>query len=201
MIWNQHVQKMENIEPQIHVRHSISVQMEFVSQILSVHMVSNSMELIVIGQAKLIAHSLKRTQSRNVFSESSGGTKSECAGQPWLELWTICHTLFEKNHFKNIIRPCQDGLYQVRGEPSQFYHCFQGVKFDEINCPPGLLFNEDLGVCDWPRNVAVLPVANPFECFDGIYTAWEYGWYWYCYDSQLYYQKCPEPLEVSFCGP
>ena len=70
MIWIQHVQKMENIEPQIHVRHSTFAQMEFVFQILSAHMVSISMELIAIGQAKLIAHSLKRTQSRNVFQNS-----------------------------------------------------------------------------------------------------------------------------------
>ena len=140
--------------------------------------------------------------SQGRFFRIIGGTKSEWAGQSRFELCTICHTqiLSLENHFENIIRPCQDGLYQVRGEPSKFYHCFQGVKFDEISCPPGLLFNEGLGVCDWPSNVAVLPVVNPFECFDGIYTAWGYGWYWYCYDSQLYYEKCPEPLEVSFFG-
>ena len=85
----------------------------------------------------------------------------------------------------------------MRGEPSKFYQCFQGVQFEEISCPSGLLFNEELGVCDWPRNVAVLPVVDPFECFDGIYTAWSYGWYWYCYDSQVYYERCPQPLAVS----
>ena len=94
----------------------------------------------------------------------------------------------------------------MRGEPSKFYQCFQGVQFEEISCPSGLLFNEELGVCDWPRNVAVLPLVDPFECFDGIYSAgtgWDgespgmVDWYWYCYDSQPYFGKCPHPLDVS----
>ena len=67
MTRNQLAQKMENFEPQILVRHFIFAQMVFDSQILSVHMVFSSTELIVIGQAKLIVHLLKQTHSRKVF--------------------------------------------------------------------------------------------------------------------------------------
>ena len=67
MTRNQLAQKMENFEPQILVRHFIFAQMVFDSQILSVHMVFSSTELIVIGQVKLIVHLLKQTHSSKVF--------------------------------------------------------------------------------------------------------------------------------------
>ena len=67
MTRNQLVQKMENIERLIHVRHFIFAPMVFVFRILNVPMDSSSTELIVIGQAKLIALLLKPTHSRKVF--------------------------------------------------------------------------------------------------------------------------------------
>ena len=100
MIWNQHVQKMENIDPQIHVRHSTSAQMEFVFQILNAHMVSNSMELIVIGLAKLIAHSLNWTQSRNVFQIHSRNKIRVC--RPALGR-TLDHLSHSHNIFEEIL--------------------------------------------------------------------------------------------------
>ena len=61
MTRNQIGPKMENIELQIHVRHSIFVQIEFGSQVFSGLLVFNSTELIVIGRAKLTVHLLKLT--------------------------------------------------------------------------------------------------------------------------------------------
>ena len=66
MTRNQIVPKMENIELQIHVRHSIFVLMEFGSQVFSVLLVFNSTELIVIGRAKLTVRLLKQTHLRMV---------------------------------------------------------------------------------------------------------------------------------------
>ena len=66
MTRNQIVPKMENIELQIHVRHSIFVQMEFGSQVFSVLLVFNSTELIVIGRVKLTVHLLKLIHLRMV---------------------------------------------------------------------------------------------------------------------------------------
>lgn len=37
-----------------------------------------------------------------------------------------------------------------------FLKCSNGV-FVEMFCPPGLLFNSELGVCDWPENVDCTP--------------------------------------------
>ena len=72
MTRNQLVQKMENIERPIHVRHFIFAPMAFVFQILNVPMDFSSTELIVIGQAKLIAHLSKPTHSRKDFSDFHG---------------------------------------------------------------------------------------------------------------------------------
>ena len=68
-------------------------------------------------------------------------------------------------------------------------------------CPSGLLFNEDLSVCDWPRNVIILPEINQsdaMDCFDGIKPGWMSWNYMYCYDSQMYMGYCPMPLHVRF---
>jgi len=44
-----------------------------------------------------------------------------------------------------------NGTY-THPECSKFYHCAHGITHEK-DCPPGLLWNGDVGVCDWPYNV------------------------------------------------
>jgi len=51
----------------------------------------------------------------------------------------------------------QEGLFEFPGDCESFAQCYQvdgkivGAKKD---CPTGLVFNADLGICDWPENVS-----------------------------------------------
>ncbi|XP_055522436.1 peritrophin-1-like [Wyeomyia smithii] len=52
--------------------------------------------------------------------------------------------------------PIHDPLYSVylrhESDCSKFYQCSNGVPM-ELQCPSGLLFNDQLNVCDWPSHV------------------------------------------------
>ncbi|CAG4935595.1 unnamed protein product [Colias eurytheme] len=43
-------------------------------------------------------------------------------------------------------------LYLRHEDCDKFYQCTHGQKV-ERNCPDYLRFNEELSLCDWPRNV------------------------------------------------
>ena len=99
-----------------------------------------------------------------------------------------------------INKPCETGIYQVRGSPDKFYQCTKGIKHHEQSCPAGLLFNEAEGICDWADNVEVLPAETASSCYDGLhglsypYSYWYPDWYYYCYDNIRYYDRCPGGL-------
>ncbi len=44
-------------------------------------------------------------------------------------------------------------LLPVPGSCPDFYSCSNGVPI-LMHCPDGLYFNDELDVCDWPRNVS-----------------------------------------------
>jgi len=48
---------------------------------------------------------------------------------------------------------CPDGIYPVPGQCNAFFTCANGIQFEAQSCPPGLLFNPELLVCDWPDNL------------------------------------------------
>ena len=45
-----------------------------------------------------------------------------------------------------------DGAHPHEGDCSKYILCSEGTKI-ELNCPPGLMFNKENMVCDWPANV------------------------------------------------
>merc|ERR1712037_150704 len=47
---------------------------------------------------------------------------------------------------------CEDGIYPSEEDCSKFYQCANGIKYPDQDCPPGLLFNAELSVCDFPQN-------------------------------------------------
>lgn len=97
-----------------------------------------------------------------------------------------------------INKPCTTGIYQVRGAPNKFYQCTKGIKHHEQSCPAGLLFNERDGICDWPRNVEVLPEETAASCFDGLHGSWySSDWFYYCYDNSKYWDRCPTGLTFN----
>ncbi|KAK3715053.1 hypothetical protein QZH41_012120 [Actinostola sp. cb2023] len=48
----------------------------------------------------------------------------------------------------------KDDLYPDKDDLSRFIVCTHGLAITK-KCPKGLLFNKDLKVCDWPRNVVL----------------------------------------------
>ncbi|KAK8042031.1 hypothetical protein PG993_006554 [Apiospora rasikravindrae] len=51
----------------------------------------------------------------------------------------------------------EDDMYVFFSDPCSvkcngFYECMSGVPY-QLECPHGLLWNQDLQVCDWPQNV------------------------------------------------
>nr|DAA06365.1 TPA_inf: variable region-containing chitin-binding protein 5 [Branchiostoma floridae] len=59
------------------------------------------------------------------------GTEPTCAGKP-------------------------DGMYQHPADCAQFYTCSGGLSYGTNNCPAGLVFNQELQLCDWANNVICL---------------------------------------------
>ena len=45
-----------------------------------------------------------------------------------------------------------DGHYADPADCSRFYQCAHGLTYGH-SCAAGLLWNSDIGACDWPRNV------------------------------------------------
>ena len=110
--------------------------------------------------------------------------------------WTKLALLPQSNN-----RPCEDGLYQVRGDPSKFFQCFQRVKFETQSCPSWLLFKLMkiwafvIGLEMW---LFYPKFTNRSDCFDRIKSGWMSWNYMYCYDSQMYIGYCPIHLHVRF---
>ena len=48
---------------------------------------------------------------------------------------------------------CADGIYPAPGQCNAFFQCANGIQFETQYCPPGLHFNPEQLVCDWPDNV------------------------------------------------
>lgn len=49
--------------------------------------------------------------------------------------------------------PHQYGFFPITGEDcSKYLNCQRGIA-TVMNCPNGLVFNEQLSSCDWPENV------------------------------------------------
>nr|DAA06363.1 TPA_inf: variable region-containing chitin-binding protein 5 [Branchiostoma floridae] len=49
-----------------------------------------------------------------------------------------------------------DGKYQHPADCAQFYTCSGGLSYGTNTCPAGLVFNQDLQLCDWANNVICL---------------------------------------------
>ena len=97
-----------------------------------------------------------------------------------------------------INKPCTTGIYQVRGAPDKFYQCTEGIKHQQQSCPTGLLFNEHDGICDWPRNVEILPAETAASCFDGLHgSQYWLDEFYYCYDNSFYWDQCPTGLQFN----
>lgn len=53
----------------------------------------------------------------------------------------------------------EDGLYAV-GCTEKFYSCSNGIA-KGLECPSGLVFNVNIGFCDFPTNVVVCGGQRP----------------------------------------
>jgi len=58
-----------------------------------------------------------------------------------------------------VAQACEDGIYPVAEDCAKFYQCVNGSQLPCQDCPPGLLFNPEILVCDWPQNVNCFTVA------------------------------------------
>merc|ERR1739848_148497 len=66
-------------------------------------------------------------------------------------LLTVLAT-FECSALENMAS-CVDGVHPHETDCSKFYQCHCGERYEDQSCPEGLLFNGELGVCDFPDNV------------------------------------------------
>ena len=64
-------------------------------------------------------------------------------------MWSLKNAIFD--FF--VQKPCGNGLWRHESHCDAFYHCYGGIKFPVQFCPTGLLFNQKIAACDWPRNV------------------------------------------------
>lgn len=55
---------------------------------------------------------------------------------------------------------CEAGIHAHETECDKFYQCDHGHRFEDQDCPEGLLFNSELLVCDWPENVTCPPAPD-----------------------------------------
>lgn len=60
----------------------------------------------------------------------------------------------------SVTGPCQNGAYYpVAGDCSSFTRCVDGV-LQQSSCSPGLLWNVQETLCDWPQNVNCQSTGN-----------------------------------------
>nr|DAA06359.1 TPA_inf: variable region-containing chitin-binding protein 5 [Branchiostoma floridae] len=74
---------------------------------------------------------LNRDAQSVVVIVNDPGTEPTCAGKP-------------------------DGMYQHPADCAQFYTCSGGLSYGTNTCPAGLVFNQELQLCDWANNVICL---------------------------------------------
>ena len=48
---------------------------------------------------------------------------------------------------------CADGIYPHETECNKYFQCSHGHRWEDQECPEGLLFNPEISVCAWPENV------------------------------------------------
>ena len=109
-------------------------------------------------QLNVIINSIDRFNRFKVYWDCFKGCKKDTP--TWL-LWT-CHAKCGETSpmtKSEALSSCSDGIYKVDDRCDAFYMCFHGFRTEVQYCPDGLLFNNELGVCDWPDNVAC---SGPF---------------------------------------
>ena len=111
--------------------------------------------------------------------------------------------------------PVVDGFFPIPESCTQFIECFNSQPVT-LSCPPGLHFNPDLLVCDYPENAGctgtaastkntIAPRAD-FECAeDGAFAVPEDSSQFYlCYEGTSQLQSCPPGLvfdaDFEVCG-
>lgn len=78
--------------------------------------------------------------------------------------------------------PRRFGLFAHETDCTKFWNCVDGTD-TEIQCPPGLAYNEELGTCDWADLVESsckseellgfkCPEATAHDLLDGVYTTY-----------------------------
>jgi len=62
---------------------------------------------------------------------------------------------------------CADGIYPHEDNCNQFYQCANGHRYEDQDCPEGLLYNEANKQCDWPDNVKCIEDVDQtkWQCY------------------------------------
>jgi len=76
-----------------------------------------------------------------------------CAVQPEIQPVVIAIPGLGDNDQKWSYECRQDGLFLAPGTKCQKYFNCQGDRQWQFDCPPGLLFDEENGACNWAKDV------------------------------------------------
>ncbi|XP_022257598.1 uncharacterized protein LOC106473456 [Limulus polyphemus] len=78
---------------------------------------------------------------------------------------------------------------------SAYYRCQNGRR-ELLYCPPGLYFNKNTKVCDYPGNVRCWKIDCPRN--DGMFkNEFDCGSFWHCSNGIAYLKDCPADLHWS----
>merc|ERR1712055_677264 len=93
----------------------------------------------------------------------------DCVGDKWWNMVQAskcsykCSDWSKKVKKEKPSKECEDGIHAHEKYCNKFYQCANGHRYEDQECPEGLVFNAEQEYCDYPENVQCKEPAKKCE--------------------------------------